>query len=100
MKKYQFRQFTATRLFGTAGYSPDGKQIAYVDNTTGQFNLWTMPSGGGLPRQLTTFTDNTVRNLSWSPDSKTIAFNADHDGDEYVQIYLVDAAGSWPQQIT
>ncbi len=100
MKKYQFRQFTATRLYGTAAYSPDSKTIAYVDNATGQMNLWTMPSGGGIPRQMTIFTDNTVRDVKWSPDGKQIGFVADHDGDEFVQIYVVDAAGSWPEQLT
>jgi dipeptidyl aminopeptidase/acylaminoacyl peptidase len=100
MKKYQFKQFTATRLYGTAAYSPDSKTIAYVDNATGQMNLWTMPSGGGIPRQLTIFTDNTVCDMKWSPDGKQIGFIADKDGDEFVQIYVMDAAGSWPQQLT
>jgi dipeptidyl aminopeptidase/acylaminoacyl peptidase len=100
MKQYQYRQFTATRLYGTAAYSPDGSQIAYVDNVTGQHNLWVMPSGGGIPRQLTTFSDNTVRHMDWSPDGKVLAFSADQDGDENQQIYLVELAGSWPERIT
>ena len=43
---YEFEQFTAVRLFTSAAYSPDGRSIAYIANTTGEFNLWTMPAGG------------------------------------------------------
>lgn len=101
MGKYQFRQFAAIRIYMfPAKYSPDGKEIAYKDNSTGQFNLWTLPSGGGFPRQLTMFEDNTVRVMSWSPDGKRIAFTADQNSDEMHQIYLIDAEGGWPEQIT
>ncbi len=101
MAKYQFRQFAATRLFSPiVSYSPDGKQIAHVVNTTGQFNLWTVPSGGGNPRQLTSYTDNTVRAVSWSPDGKQILFQADQNGDEQHQIYVVGERGGWPQALT
>src|SRR2546428_368624 len=69
--KYQFKQFAATRLYtNVLAYSPDGKQIAHVNNGSGQLNLWTIPSGGGFPRQLTAFMDNAVRAIVWSPDSR------------------------------
>jgi dipeptidyl aminopeptidase/acylaminoacyl peptidase len=99
--RYRFEQYTATRLMtGVVAYAPSGERIAYVDNTSGQFNLWTIPSGGGYPRQLTTFEDSTVRDLRWSPDGATIAFVADSDGDEFHQVYLIPAGGGWPQRIT
>ncbi len=100
-KKYTFEQFEAVRQFQpTVAYSPDGTQIAYVDNTSGQMNLWVMPTGGGEPRQLTTFTDHAVREVAWSPDSTQIAFYADHDSDERHQIYIVQAEGGHPMQLT
>ncbi|GAB4520887.1 MAG: S9 family peptidase [Anaerolineae bacterium] len=101
MLRYTLQQFAATRLYSdVVAYSPDGQQIAHITDTTGQFNLWTIPSGGGIPRQLTTFKDNTVRNVVWSPDGKQIWFQADHDGDEQHQMYLVGAAHGWPQALT
>jgi dipeptidyl aminopeptidase/acylaminoacyl peptidase len=101
VKKYRFEQFTSTRLYtGAVGYSPDGKQIAHVNNGSGQFNLWTVPSGGGFPRQLTAFADNTVRNFAWSPDSRSILIQADQNGDEQHQLYLVGAVGGWPEALT
>ncbi|HRA48507.1 MAG TPA: hypothetical protein PK819_10615, partial [Thermomicrobiales bacterium] len=101
MPRYAFEQFTAIRRYQpTLSFSPDGSQLAYVTNTSGQFNLWTQPILGGYPIQLTLFTDNTVRDVAWSPDGQTIAFTADHDGDEMKQIYTIPAKGGLPTQLT
>ncbi|MFN8372620.1 MAG: LpqB family beta-propeller domain-containing protein [Anaerolineae bacterium] len=101
MKNYSFEQFAAVRLFQpTVAYSPDGTRIAYVDNTSGQMNLWLMPAGGGEPVQLTHFTEHAVREVAWSPDGTRIAFFADHDSDERHQIYIVDANGGEPVKLT
>ncbi len=101
MKKYHFMQFASTRLYtGAVAYSPDGKQIAHVNNATGQFNLWTIPSGGGMARQLTSYTDNTVRSVAWRPDGEEIAFLADQNGDEQHQVYTIPARGGWAEALT
>lgn len=101
MARYHYQQFAATRIYypGVA-YSPDGKHIAHITNTTGQFNLWTIPSGGGIPRQLTAYADNTVRSMAWSPDGEQIAFSADQNGDEFHQVYLFGKQGGFPTQLT
>src|SRR5690606_11814793 len=101
MARYHYQQFAATRIYypGVA-YSPDGKHIAHITTTTGQFNLWTIPSGGGIPRQLTAYADNTVRSMAWSPDGEQIAFSADQNGDEFHQVYLFGKQGGFPTQLT
>jgi dipeptidyl aminopeptidase/acylaminoacyl peptidase len=101
MKRYRYEQFAATRLYGMqVGYSPDGSAIAHVNNGSGQFNLWLMPSGGGFPLQLTAFTDNMLHNFAWAPDGKRLLIMADQNGDEQHQLYLVDATGGWPEAVT
>src|SRR5215210_2687242 len=90
MTKYRFAQFAATRVYtGAIAYSPDGTQIAHVNNATGQFNLWTIPSGGGMARQLTSYADNTVRAIAWHPAGQEILFLADQNGDEQHQLYSI-----------
>lgn len=101
-----FEQFAATRLFQTWPYpaldiAPDGTQVAYSINTSGQYNLWVQPvDGSGLPRQLTLFSAETVRKLAWSPDSQSLAFVADNDGDELYQLYTIPAKGGWPEKLS
>jgi dipeptidyl aminopeptidase/acylaminoacyl peptidase len=99
--RYVFEQFVATRRYQpTLAFSPDGSQIAYSTNTSGQFNLWRQSSDGGYPHQLTTFEDRTVRDVAWSPDGETILFTADRDGDEFHQLYTIPARGGWPRALT
>lgn len=49
-----FEQFTAIRRYQPAlAFSPDGREIAYSVNTSGQYNLWRQSSEGGFPHQIT-----------------------------------------------
>src|SRR5919199_1743256 len=96
-----FEQFMAYRRFSAGlAFSPDAAHVYFVSNISGQFNLWRVRVGGGWPQQMTAFTDDTVRILGVSPTDGTIAFCADHDGDEFHQIYLLDPRGGWPDKIT
>lgn len=57
-----------------AKWSPDGKNIAYISDKTGETEIYLQPAEGGEPRQLTKNNDTYIRNLTWSPDSKTIIY--------------------------
>jgi dipeptidyl aminopeptidase/acylaminoacyl peptidase len=96
-----FEQYMAYRRF-SAGleFSADGTSVYFVSNMSGQFNLWRVSVDGGWPTQLTAFTDDTVRTVGVSPGDGSVVFCADHDGDEFHQIYLVDADGGWAEKIT
>ena len=96
-----FERFVAYRRFGGAlAFTKDAADVLFVSNISGQFNLWRVPVEGGWPHQLTSFADETVRQVAVSPRDGTIVFNADPDGDEFTQLYLLDPAESWPDQIT
>ena len=94
-------QFMAYRRFSAGlAFAPDGEHVYFVNNLSGQFNLWRVAVAGGWPDQLTAFTDDTVRLIGVSPRDGTVVFCADHDGDEFHQIYLLDPDRGWAEKIT
>jgi Tol biopolymer transport system component len=94
-------QFFAVRRFSSAlDFTADGAHLLFASNISGQFNLWRVPVEGGWPDQLTAFTDETVRGVGVSPTDGQIVLCADHDGDEFHQLYLLDSDRGWPQKLT
>jgi dipeptidyl aminopeptidase/acylaminoacyl peptidase len=94
-------QFFAVRRFSSAlAFTSDGSQLLFASNMSGQFNLWRVPVEGGWPHQLTSFAEETVRGVGVSPVDGRILFCADHDGDEFHQMYLLDPERGWPEKIT
>ena len=55
-------------------WSPNGKQIAYISDRTGETEIWLQSIEGGDPIQLTQNNDTYIRQLMWSPDSKKILY--------------------------
>jgi dipeptidyl aminopeptidase/acylaminoacyl peptidase len=97
----RFEQFFAMRRFQpTLAFTPNGRQLLFSSDLSGQFNLWRVKVTGGWPEQLTTFENQAVRQVSVSPDGKTILFTADREGDEFHQIYALPARGGWPEAWT
>lgn len=102
-RPYTFEQFIAIRRYGRFGslsFSPDGSQIAYIVNTSGQYNLWRQTSDGGYPFQLTTYQDHSVATVAWSQNGEWIVYSADFNGDEFYQLFAIPAEGGVPIQIT
>jgi Tol biopolymer transport system component len=52
--------------------TPDGKRAAYVETDQGIDNIWVKALDGGTARQLTHFTDMSIRDFHWSPDGKKL----------------------------
>ena len=89
-----------------AAWSPDGSMIAFNSDRSGSDQIWrrNVESGSWGPYliQLTQDTPHgRVNNfLSWSPDGRWLAFEADRDRDD-PEIYLANAVdGSNQQRLT
>ena len=90
MSRPSFDQYFAYRDYQhTLAFSADGSHVLFSSNISGQFNLWSVPVGGGWPEQLTAFADHSVRGIAVRPQDGTIVFGADRDGDEYFQLFAI-----------
>ncbi|MFM7809086.1 MAG: peptidase S41, partial [Planctomycetota bacterium] len=57
-------------------WSPDGKSVAFFDDSTGEYELYVMPADGkGTKRQLTTDGGPFKSEITWSPDSKRLTYS-------------------------
>lgn len=54
-------------------FSPDGKQVAFISDRNGAYNLWIMNADGTNLHQITKEPNNAVHNPYWSPDGNYIA---------------------------
>ncbi len=64
-------------------WSPDGRKIAFVSDTSGEEQVYVVDQDGGEPEQLTEGVRGRLYRLAWSPDSSRIAFS-DKEGKAYV----------------
>ncbi len=79
-------------------YSPDGKQIVFVSDRSGQSEVWLANADGTNQIQLTSLPSDQAGSPSWSPDGQKIAFGWRDGGT--TQIYTLPIAGGKPLQIT
>jgi len=69
-------------------WSPDGKNIAYFSDVSGEYELYILKQDGTeKPVQLTSGTNSYLYDLEWSPDSKKILFS-----DRKFRLQYVDVA--------
>ncbi|HEX5534496.1 MAG TPA: prolyl oligopeptidase family serine peptidase [Actinomycetales bacterium] len=98
---HDYRSYRADRRFQPyVAMSPDGTEVAYSDDRSGQFNLVVTPLAGGPDRLVTNFDDVTVREAVWAPDGRHLIFVADKNGDELYQLYRVAAEGGPIEALT
>jgi serine/threonine protein kinase/Tol biopolymer transport system component len=56
-------------------WTPNGKELVYLELRAGATNLWLQPLDGGKPKQLTHFADGIIYNFVWSYDGKVLALS-------------------------
>ncbi len=98
---------------GNIFWSPDGSQIGFVSNRTGDdddndnTDIWVVPSQGGEVRQITTNigSDGSIQwypetYACWSPDGKFIAYNMTPEPNniyKLIRLCVIPAGGGEPR---
>ena len=85
---YDIERYLNIRSAGSADFAPDGT-IAFLMDTTGTRQVWTLEEPGGWPTQRT-FYEEPVSFVDWSPERRELAFGMDEGGNERVQLYRLD----------
>jgi len=83
---------------GSPSLSPDGRQLAFRTEITGQRQLWVVDAAGGWPRQLT-FGSEGIAGHEWSPRGDWIFYAADRGGNERVGFYLITPDGTREREL-
>jgi TolB protein len=79
------------------GISPDGKTLAYCAQRNGEFDVYTIPTAGGVETRLTNAT-GLDDGPEYSPDGQWIYFNSVRTG--LMQIWKMKPDGSEQTQLT
>jgi len=83
---------------GNPAWSPDGTQIAFDSDRSGNQEIWVMPAEGGEAIQLTHTEPGYSMYPSWSPDADRIAFCSSRTGN--TEIWVMSATGENLTQLT
>jgi hypothetical protein len=80
-------------------WSPDGTLLLYYQSVSSSITLFVTPVAAPDPQPV--FADAITRSHgSWSPDGARIAYTSAIDNDEHFGIWLADADGTDPVQLT
>ena len=90
------RQITQNSPSYWHGWSPDGKTLAFAGQRDGDFDIYTIPVGGGQETRLTT-AKGLDDGPEYSPEGEYIYFNSERTGS--MQIWRMKADGSAQEQV-
>jgi Tol biopolymer transport system component/DNA-binding winged helix-turn-helix (wHTH) protein len=83
----------------SAAWSPDGRQLAFARTTDQDSGIYLVPATGGAEQQLTSavFLDEPFMQLSWSPDSRSLAYSSiEPPGPSLIHVLVLNELRSRP----
>ncbi|MDP6822358.1 MAG: hypothetical protein QF554_03610 [Dehalococcoidia bacterium] len=81
-------------------YSPDGRLIAFISKRDAEASeIYVMTSEGEEERNLTRKPGRDY-DFDWSPDSKSLVFISEREGEDNPEVFLISVDGEDPVQLT
>src|SRR5918912_3838666 len=96
---FGIERYLNIRSATSPSFAPRGASVAFLMNTTGTAQVWSVATGGGWPEQLTAYEDR-VDFVSWSPAGTGMLFGKAVGGNENAQLYWLAADGSEIKALT
>ena len=87
----------STRADHSQQFSPDGAQIVFVSERTGNYEIWLTDADGKNQRQLTN-SNGSVGSPRFSPDGKSVVFDAQIASGS--DVYIISVNGGIPRRLT
>lgn len=98
LDNYHFRPFAITRSQEHSGvWSPDGKSIAYIEQTVDGARLMVQAVDGTAPSELVDQISSQPGQIAWSPDSTRVYFLG--VGPQFSGVSAVSRAGGAPERV-
>jgi len=88
-KKYSINDFLEARASGAASFSPDGRQVCYLNTDTGTSQIYLLDIESGMSTQLTHY-DDSISRVVFSPTKNLILFEMSTGGNENSQLFFID----------
>ncbi|MFC4988483.1 S9 family peptidase [Saliphagus infecundisoli] len=86
---YDIERYLNVRSAYGASVGPEGDRLAFLMDTTGVPQIWTLDGPREWPEQRT-FYDERITFASFSPERPELAFGMDEGGNERAQLYRLD----------
>ncbi len=97
--KFGFDRFSSIRAAYGPSFSPDGKLVSFISDTTGVPQVWSYNLETWHTDQLTLF-DHRVSLARFSPREDLLVFSMDPGGSENHQLWTLDLAGLDTRKMT
>ena len=99
MTSYDFERYLNVRNAYGASFDSTGERLSFLLDTTGVPQVWQLDGPQTWPRQ-STFYDERVTFVSWSPERDELAFGMDDGGNERQQLFRLDGDGETVTPLT
>ena len=90
---------SSSRLDIVPRYSPDGEQIVFASDRSGDYQIWVSDADGANARRLT-HRFSVAATPHWSPDGEQIVFHGQTERGKDLDIYTMSARGVVARRLT